>query len=226
MKARRVERQKSLQSQVFDYLMKAISTGRFPFGALLSEKVLAAELATSKTPVREAFVQLHSLGLVDMKPQRGWQVFQPTVKQIRELCEVRVVLEAAALRAAMAENKDKLIAALEKLLERASSGGDGRAVHKYQVLDEIFHLEFFRNCNNETLLSAYEIFRPRIHALRVNLQNQYPHLLPISSQDHTDIVERLRAGQVDSAIDTVSLHIRRMGDSYASHWEMLIRQSK
>ena len=70
-----IERRKSLTEQVFDRLMNSIVAGDFPFGTLLSEKVLAAEYGISKTPVREAFVQLQSIGLVEVLPQRGCLVF-------------------------------------------------------------------------------------------------------------------------------------------------------
>lgn len=217
-----VKRPQSLQSQVFDYLLEAITTGRLPFGTLLSEKVVAAELVTSKTPVREAFVQLQSLGLVDTRPQRGWLVFQPTARQISELCEVRVILEAAALRAAAEHDRDRLVSALSAIHERASKKTRARAALQYQMHDDAFHLALFRNCNNDTLLSAYEIFRPRIHTLRVNLQNQNPSLFGVSSQDHADIIARIAEGRIGPAVDVVSRHIRRMASAYSLHWESLV----
>lgn len=222
MEARIVKRPQSLQSQVFDYLLDAIMTGRFPFGTLLSEKVVAAELVTSKTPVREAFVQLQSLGLVDTRPQRGWLVFQPTAGQISELCEVRVILEVAALRAAAAHDRDRLVSALSAIHERALKKTRVRAALQYQMLDDEFHLALFKNCNNGMLLSAYEVFRPRIHTLRVNLQNQNPNLFGVSSQDHADIIARIADGKIESAVEIVSRHIRRMANAYSSHWESLI----
>lgn len=223
MEARIVKRPKSLQSQVFDHLLNAITTGRFPFGTLLSEKVVAAELVTSKTPVREAFVQLQSLGLVDTRPQRGWLVFQPTAKQISELCEVRVILEAAALRAAAEQDRQRLVSALSAIHERALKKTRARAALQYQLLDDAFHLELFKHCNNDTLLSAYEVFRPRIHTLRVNLQNQNPGLFGVSSQDHADIIAHIAANRIEPAVEIISRHIRHMASAYSLHWDSLIQ---
>ncbi len=225
MEACIVQRPQSLQSQVFDHLLNAIMTGRFQFGTLLSEKVLAAELMTSKTPVREAFVQLQSLGLVDTRPQRGWLVFQPTAKQISELCEVRVILEVGALRAAAEHDRAGLVSALSAIHERAlknTRARTTRAALQYQMLDDAFHLALFKNCNNDTLLSAYDVFRPRIHTLRVNLQNQNPSLFGVSSQDHAEIIAHIADGKVEPAVEIVSRHIRRMASAYSLHWESLV----
>lgn len=113
-----VERQKSLTAQVFETLLADITSGRRASGTMLSEKALAQEFGTSKTPVREAFVQLQALGLVEVLPQRGCLVFQPTAAEVRALCETRVIREAAATRRAMTRDRQALLGDLRARFER------------------------------------------------------------------------------------------------------------
>jgi DNA-binding GntR family transcriptional regulator len=68
--------------------------GAVELSSPLSEKQVTELLGTSKTPVREAFAHLQSLGLIEVIPQKGGLVFRPKAEQVRDLCEVRLELES------------------------------------------------------------------------------------------------------------------------------------
>ena len=72
----KIVRPKSLTELVVDELRTRIIDGRLRLGEALSENTLAAELGISKTPVREALLQLKLERLVDVLPQRGTYVFR------------------------------------------------------------------------------------------------------------------------------------------------------
>ena len=78
-----IKRQKTLTEQAADAIRARIVEGQFEFGEALSEITLATELGVSKTPVREAFLQLKNEGLVDILPQRGTFVFRMTIEELR-----------------------------------------------------------------------------------------------------------------------------------------------
>ena len=61
---------------------------------------LAENFGVSKTPVREALAQLRLEGLVRIVPQRGAFVFTLSAREVMNMCELRLTLEAAALRLA------------------------------------------------------------------------------------------------------------------------------
>src|SRR5262245_51594780 len=106
----------SLTTTVYDRILQSIIDGTIALGSLLSEKVLAEGFGVSKTPVREALVQLQAIGLVEILPQRGGRVFQPSTEQVRELCEIRTELECAGLRLSMERNRAGLAALLEEIV--------------------------------------------------------------------------------------------------------------
>ncbi|SDN34739.1 GntR family transcriptional regulator [Ensifer sp. YR511] len=218
-----LERPKSLTERVCDELLTSIMDGTIPFGRLLSEKALASQYGTSKTPVREAFVSLQSLGLVEVLPQKGCLVFCPTIKQVEELCEVRIILESAAIRFSMAHRKKDFLEKLQQAHLCAQEKAKSGPVKEYNAFDDGFHEVFFACCDNEALRSAYDLFRPRIQTLRINLQSTHSYLIAMSVDDHGEIVERLKAEQVEEAIALVSVHVRRMSNAYASNWAQLMK---
>lgn len=217
-----LERSKSLTERVCDELLTSIMDGTIPFGRLLSEKTLAAQFGTSKTPVREAFVSLQSLGLVEVLPQKGCLVFCPTIKQVNELCEVRIVLESAAIRFSMAYRKAEFLDELERAHLSAEERAKSGPIREYNAFDDGFHRVFFDYCDNDALRNAHDLFRPRIQTLRINLQSTNGSLIDMSVADHGAIVAKLKADEIEEAIRLLSEHIRRMSDAYASNWALLM----
>jgi|GEM_PF-401285 len=94
------EGQDSRVAIVFEALWKQIVEGERQQGERLSDVQLASEFAVSRTPVRQALHQLQRAGLVDSAPNRGFYVTIYTADDIRELYDLRTVLEVAAVRAA------------------------------------------------------------------------------------------------------------------------------
>src|SRR3546814_11787488 len=87
VRATRLERPKSLTELVKEHVRGRIINGELMLGEALSENVLAAQLGISKTPVREALLQLKLEGLVDIQPQRGSFVFSMEPDEAAELCQ-------------------------------------------------------------------------------------------------------------------------------------------
>ena len=104
-----LERGPSLTEQAADEIRVRIVRGALQLGESLSEIMLAKDLGVSKTPVREALMQLKREGLVEVHPQRGTFVFSMSPEQVGELSELRGILETAALRLALERNAAALV---------------------------------------------------------------------------------------------------------------------
>lgn len=217
-----VQRAKSLTDQVLDELLDDIVQGRRASGTLLSEKAVATEFGVSKTPVREAFVQLQSLGLVEVLPQRGCLVFQPTAAQVRALCETRTIIEGAAIRLALQRDRDGLVGDLERALKRMERRlkrpVDGTS---FGQEDRAFHRAFFERSGNPSLREAHGLFGPRLQALRTNLQSADGYLLGQAQDDHTRIVDAVRIEDADAAVAALAVHVERMATSYETETGLL-----
>src|SRR3712207_246614 len=88
----------SIQSRVIQEMRRRIISGEIPADEALSELTLADEFGVSRTPVREAFKQLQTEGLVEIRPRVGAFVTTPSRREITELFEMKELLEGAAAR--------------------------------------------------------------------------------------------------------------------------------
>ncbi len=210
-----LKRTKSLTEQAADEIRTRIVRGDFQLGAPLSENTLASELGVSKTPIREALLQLKMEGLVSIQPQRGTFVFDMSATEIVELGELRDTLEVAALRMAAHRNGLPLIATLEALrtqMERAVAAGE---VVRYRSLDAAFHQAFFDHCGNSFFMSCYAGFAFRVQALRGRLSND-PALNERSLAEHGRMIALLKGDAVEEACSLLSSHVRATATQYVT----------
>ena len=87
----------SLREQVYEYLRDAINRGDLHPGSFLDQRRLSESLGISKTPLRDALIQLETEGFVSILPRRGVVVNELTLDDIRHIYEIVGALEGVAL---------------------------------------------------------------------------------------------------------------------------------
>src|SRR6478672_8226218 len=85
---------------IVESLLADVFGGRLRPGQHLVTQQLAERFGVSHTPIREALISLAGIGIIDLLPNRGAVVRAVTSREIREICEVRRVLECQATRCA------------------------------------------------------------------------------------------------------------------------------
>jgi DNA-binding GntR family transcriptional regulator len=206
-----IRRQKSLTEQATDAIRARIVSGEFHFGEALSEIALATELGVSKTPVREAFLQLKNEGLVEILPQRGTFVFQMTGEQLRQLAEMRELLETASLRFAMRDGTF-LADRLQAIIDRMAVAVDERDHAAYRRHDAEFHQAIITASGNAFIDSAYSVIAFRLQALRNRLSLEAQHWP--SFDGHKDVARHVRDNNVDAAQAKLREHIGDAANAY------------
>jgi DNA-binding GntR family transcriptional regulator len=208
-----LKRPRTLTERAADAIRTRIVTGDFQLGEALSEITLAADLGVSKTPVREAFLQLKNEGLVDIQPQRGTFVFQMTQEQIQQLTVLRELLEVQAMRFAVETNANALAEVLNEVVAAmitAVKDGDFRL---YRELDHDFHHRIIAASANEFIETAYSGIAFRVQALRSRLSLQPPQNNR-SLEEHIALARHVEAGDVEKAVTTLLDHIRVTAREY------------
>jgi DNA-binding GntR family transcriptional regulator len=119
--------------RVRDELQHAILEGVLKPGERLRAEAIAQRYGTSRTPVREALLQLEAQGLVELEPNRGAVVRLFDAADLYDLYEVRALLEPAAAARAATRIGEHGIARLQALLD------DGAAVEDQIAFNEEFH---------------------------------------------------------------------------------------
>jgi DNA-binding GntR family transcriptional regulator len=118
---------------VADVLREAITSGHLRANDPLPQQEIASQLAVSHIPVREALRQLQSEGLVSFRPNHGATVTAHTPEEIREIYDIRAILETAAVRRAAGRLSGAVLDEAERILDAAEKDGDGAAWGNHDV---------------------------------------------------------------------------------------------
>jgi DNA-binding GntR family transcriptional regulator len=202
----------NLRQQVTARITTAIFQGRFRSGQRLVVQTLARAYQASPTPVREAMVELASLGLVELLPNRG-AVVQPFGRQeIREISAVRRLLEVEAARCACGLIADDELASLEQeLVQLGALPHDQVWDQRARDLDNRLHGLIAASCGSRRLAAEIGRYLTLFRALR-DVSHQRDAWTNFSRSndvpDHLAIVTALRASDPERAAAAMDRHIR------------------
>lgn len=195
-----------LRDVVFNTLRQAILRGEIKPGERLMEIKLANKLGVSRTPIREAIRKLELEGLVLMIPRRGAVVAEITEKSLRDVLEVRRVLEELSVKLAcerITEEEIEELKAAEKEFEVALKSGD---VTEVAEADVNFHDIIYHATNNQRLIQLLYNLREQMYRYRVeHLKQTEKHEILLA--EHNYIVEMIEKRDAKRAIDVVCKHI-------------------
>lgn len=190
-------------------LLRAILRGEYREGDRLTEQAVAAQLGVSRTPVREGLLELEGLGVIQLKRNCGAVVTRFGEVKLREIYEVRRLLEVEAARKACgridAQVLEDLILGCEALL-------DGSQVDEGWQLDEEIHATIAKACGNRRL--TYEI--RRYATLVAAVRDTVGELLAVHTmtiQEHLAILQALRAKNPGCAADAMRVHLEQAEES-------------
>lgn len=206
-------RPKSLTEMVADEVRTRIIDGRIGLGAALSEQSLAAELGISKTPVREALLQLKQEGLVQVQPQRGTYVFRLEAEQVAMISELRDVLEVAAARAALQRNPEALAEQMGRLFADMRQAYEADDPVAYRRLDGDYHEAIIELSGNPYIRGAYRQISFCIQALRSRLSTE-AQLNKLSIADHREMLRLVKARDLPGLTKLLRAHIAQTRQSY------------
>lgn len=206
---KKIKKPKSLTLLALEKIRAGITNGDYPLGSALYEKSLAEQFGISKTPVREALVQLQRENLVVVQPHSGTFVFELADKEVTELCELRLILETNALQLAMRRHAGQLLVELDGILKTMGEAIRAKEAERYRKLDAEFHAAFFRHCGNAYLAGAYSMIDAKLQTLRVSLIAPIPSLLDVSLDEHVRIAKALKEGENEVGLKVLSAHIKR-----------------
>ena len=198
---------RSLREAVYQTLRRAILTNELKPGERLMEMRLASELGVSRTPVREAIHLLEREALVKQEPHRGVVVAQITLKQLRDVLELRSMLEELAVRLACERAKEEDFDRLREAADRFAQAVEEKAdVTELAARDVAFHDVIYHMTDNEKLIQMVanlweQIYRYRIEYLKDTRRGE------TLAREHQELVAALCAKEEEAAIRMARLHI-------------------
>jgi len=201
----------SLADQVYRRLVDAILSGRLASGAALHVADIAADLKVSPSPVRDAIARLVAEDLAATNPNRRTTVTSFTDREVREILQVREILECAAARLAAERIDAAGLARLRDTAARcAALYGDVSKKRAMLDLDNEFHLQVAVAGGNRTLLA--EIVRCKRRVIVMQWLKMTPDVMGKAYAGHLELVAALERHDADAAEAQMRAHIREALD--------------
>lgn len=191
----------NLSEDVYERLSERILRWDYPPGKRLTEEELCVEFGVSRSPVREALGMLAQRGLVDKRARAGYAVRRLDLTEIKELYDVRLVLELAVAEALFSRPRTAADGeALARLRGRWTKLRDGlpKLAPDAATEDEDFHRTLAALSGNRVLARILEDIDARIHFVRLaDIVNH--ERLRATCEDHLAILDALEKGDGEAA---------------------------
>lgn len=202
----------SLSTDLLVRLKGDILSGRLKDGQKLTEKVLCEQYGVSRTPVREALVQLQAEGLVTNIPNRGAFVTGLSERDLDDMYTLRKIYEMQAVKWAMERMTDEEADELEETFEFMEFYTMKHDVDKMLNINLNFHQIIYKASHNRmlrNLLSSYQVYTKYAAAPKHD-----EHYLDTVLEEHRHIYEAFKARDSEAGEKAMAEH---MDNSYKRH---------
>ncbi len=196
----------TIATRVYRALREAIVTMRLLPGYPLSEAEVAKQMGTSRQPVREAFIKLSEIGLVDIVPQRGTFVVKISERDVSNARFMREAIEVAIVRRACETASRADILAVQKLIDAQVEAAAASDQKRFLELDDAFHQAIAASA--DCLLGWRIIEDLKAQMDRVRFLS-LPQATPIETliDQHHRIANAIAKGDADAAAAAMREHL-------------------
>ena len=129
-----------LKDKIYDKVLNEITEGYYQQNQIITERELIEKYGVSKSPVREALIELCNEKVLESRPRMGYQIRPISVKEISDIVELRVILELAALKKTFLILNEQHIWLLKENLSLANEIHEGKNMMKHWKSNISFHL--------------------------------------------------------------------------------------
>jgi DNA-binding GntR family transcriptional regulator len=196
-----------LREQVHGEVVRRIVRDELRPGERLSDAALAGELGMSRTPVREALVQLEQEGFLESDVGRGFFVKPLSAREAAEVYVLAATLEVLALR--LSPSHPAATLALLSRLDRELARADDDPVRRVE-LDAAWHAALVKDCGNRLLLGSLASLRATVQRYELARARAVPAEPP--SRAHGAIAAALAEGDAARAPALLQAHWRQMAE--------------
>lgn len=201
-------------------LRDAIVSGVYPPGSRVIEAEVANRLQMSRTPVREAIRRLAGEGIIEHHPNRGAVVPAWDLDAIKEVFDLRELLEVHAIRLAARRARPEDLILLREATEemRALESEDGEARwDAYAIINHRFHRHLFK-MTDSARLDAILVGLIAVPLLHRNFDSRSVATMKRSNDHHDEIVAAITVADDAWAAAAMAVHVRSTANVLISGW--------
>ncbi|HVA20642.1 MAG TPA: GntR family transcriptional regulator [Candidatus Micrarchaeia archaeon] len=199
---------RSLADEVAARVREAIVTGSLAPGQHLRETDLATMFEVSRSPVRDALVQLDHEGLVRLRRHRGAVVVGLSVEDVDELYTLRVSLELLAIRLVVARAGPDDVEELRRLADRVRDAAGTEPARTVAELDVRFHDQLYRLADHHRLYACWAMIQPQVYRFLLSRTIVNDDYRAIAADEHHELCDTIAAHDVAAATAMIERHLQ------------------
>ncbi len=173
-----------------EYIKDSLERGALKPGDRIDEKELSDTLGVSRTPIREALIQLSKDGVVEIRPRRDIRVREFTDKELREIYQTIGILEAEAVVDALYHLSPKDLDDMRQMIARMKKAHAQRDLRTYLDVNLKLHNLPLSRCENSLLLQIITDLRKRLYTIP-RLMKSAPDWIVESIKDHEQLLSAI-----------------------------------
>jgi DNA-binding GntR family transcriptional regulator len=204
---------RSLKEQVYDYLRGQMQKGELSPGSTLDMEDICHRLGVSKTPLREALLQLETEDFVTIRPRRAVVINALTSREIKDIYEVIGALEGWALDASYFRLKAAHLRAMQRLTGEMAKAIKANNFDLYYKKNLRFHNIYLELCGNDKLVRVVTTLKKRLYDFpRPSRFIKEWEMASIA--EHRELVRLMRRGKKREAVRFIQ----------NVHWSFLVQE--
>jgi len=197
-----------LAKMAYQALRDSILAGHLSPGEIYNEMALAKEFGISRTPVREALLELSAQGLVTFLPRRGVMVTHYNRQDVEEVFELRKVIELAAIEKIARSSPPCDLTDIEKSLANQQNKMKKMDYIGFLQADRTFHSTFSKMTGNGRLVGILENIRDMIHLMGREALGRASRWEEVIAE-HKNVLEAVKQGKQVKAKKAMDYHLDR-----------------
>lgn len=195
----KIQKKQSIKYFIYHNLKEAILNRQLPPGKQLVENIISETLMVSRTPIRSAIELLADEGLVNIVPNKGAFVTNPTRDEILQAYDLRKNLEIMAAEQSIDRLDENDFAEMAKCIVEEKEALHAKNIMAYLKANQDFHMIYTKKCGNKFLIDFVEklINQTSIYLILFDIFFEDSSAEPYGYKEHLDIVHLLKQKKRD-----------------------------
>jgi len=201
-----IKRPDTLKTQAVEWILKLMVAGKLKPDEIYSASYFAQVLGTSRTPTREALLQLTAEGYFISHLGRGFKVREFTEKEIVDFFETRKLIEIHIIKNVQDRLDEGITDFLEDNLKKMIKSADNEDIYQFLDMDKAFHMRLARLYDNSQLTSIMENIRNLMTIMGERALSELKRFSEVIAE-HRLIIDTLKEKDFKKAVSAMSNHI-------------------
>lgn len=202
-------RKETVEQKVYHLIKNAIMNRQLAPGNQLFESAIAEKVNASRTPIRSAILKLESEGLVNVIPNKGAFIVQPTIEEMVQAFEMRKTLEEMAIHKGFSNLGADELGQLKQLLIEMRNAYNERKIVPYQEKNNAFHLVLAKASGNTYLIEFIEkiLRRITIYMVLYDVFSEDIYNEELDILEHEKMIKYIESGEEENLRMLILQHL-------------------